>query len=57
MTVLVATISRPTKGRLEREAIYQVEFTPHDYASSGLTGLLNREVATVETKIFRILTK
>jgi len=57
VTVLVATISRPAEGRLEREAIYQVEFTPHDYASSGLTGLLNHEVATVETKILRILTK
>ena len=57
MTILVSTVSWSAEGGFECEAIYQIEFSPHDYARSGFTGLLNREVATVETKILGILTK
>lgn len=57
MAVLVSAISRSAEGRFKRETVYQVEFTPHDDASSRFTGFLNDEIATVETKILRILTK
>ena len=57
MAVLVSTISRSAEGGFESETIYQIEFSPHHDSCSGFTGFLNREVATVETKILGILTK
>ena len=54
MTVLVATFCGPTEGGLEREAIYQVEFSPHNYSCRTLSCLLNDEVAMIETKVFII---
>jgi len=57
MAVLISAIRWPTEGRLEREAVYQVELAPHDDAGSGLTSLLNDEVAAVEAKVIRVLTE
>ena len=57
VAVLVSTVSRSAEGGFKRETIYQIEFSPHDNARSGFSGFLNHEVATVETKILRILTK
>jgi hypothetical protein len=54
MAVLVATFRGPTEGGLEREAIYQVEFSPHYYSCRALSRLLNDEVAVIEAKVFII---
>ena len=57
VAVLVSTISRSAEGRFESETIYQIEFSPHNHSCSRFSSLLNDEIATVETKILRILTK
>ena len=57
MAVLIASLSRAAEGRLESEAIYQVEFAPHNDTGGTLTRLLHCEVASVEAEIFRVLTK
>jgi hypothetical protein len=54
VAVLVATLRWPTEGGLEREAIYQVEFSPHYHSCRALSCLLNDEVAIIETKVFII---
>jgi hypothetical protein len=54
VAVKIAAIRRPAKSCLEREAVDQVEFTPHDYTCGRLTGLLNYEVTTVEAKVLSV---
>ena len=55
VAVLVAATRGPAEGRLKREAIYQIELTPHDDSRSGFSRLLNDEVAAVEAEILRVL--
>ena len=57
MAILVASTGRSTEGRLESEAIYQVELTPHDDSCSAFSRFLHHKVAPIETEILRVFAK
>ena len=57
VAVLVAAFSRTAEGRLKREAVNQVEFAPHDDASSCFSSFLHDEIASVKAEVIRVLTE
>ena len=51
VAVLVSAICRSAECCLKSEAIYQVEFAPHHYASCAFTHFLHDEVASIKAEI------
>lgn len=56
MAIFVYSTCWPTERTLQSETIDQVEFSPHDNSSSGLSCLLNHKVAILETKVLSVFT-
>jgi hypothetical protein len=54
VAVFVETVRGAAEGTLQRERIYQVEFLPHDYSCSWLSGFLDNEVAIIEAEVFGV---
>jgi hypothetical protein len=57
VAVLVLSIRRPAKGRLECEAVYQVEFSPHNHSGCRLSRFLDGKVAIGEREVFGVFAK
>ena len=55
VAVLIAALRSSAIGRLQREAINQIELTPHYDSSSAFSCLLNLEIASIEAEVIRIL--
>ena len=55
MAVLVTAFGWSAEGRLQSEAIYQIELLPHHDTSGCFSSLLNGKIAPAKSKVFRVL--
>ena len=51
----VLSSGRATEAAFKGEAVYEVEFFPHDYSCTGFFSLLYHETAVIETKVHTVL--
>ena len=51
MTATVDALGRPTKTRLARVTVYQVELSPHDDARTRFLALVHHERAVLEAEV------